>query len=307
MRDSLSHSTPTRPLILVLGMHRSGTSATTAVLGKLGLAMPNTPMTPQEENPTGYWESARLCDVHDEMLREAGSRWDDWTALRLADKPARTGEILTVLAEEFDLSRVSTVKDPRICRMVPFWLEALATGGFSPRIVIPYRNPLEVAASLVKRGNGMTTEQGLLLWLRHVLDAEAETRDQRRVFLRYDRLIEDWPGTMARVGRVLELEWPVAPAEAAAEIDAFLDKRLRRQMVAEPELRLLHPWLIDTFDALDILSDESRDPAEAMHTLDRIRHAFNAMCAARRDEMPFLIRAPASSVPPDATFTPQNG
>lgn len=307
MRFSLFRSRRARPLILVLGMHRSGTSATTAVLGKLGLAMPRTPMARHEENPTGYWESARLCALHDDMLREAGSRWDDWTALRLVANRARTRKLLAVLAQEFDLSRFSTVKDPRICRMVPFWLDALATGGLSPRIVIPYRNPLEVAASLVKRGNGMTIEQGLLLWLRHVLDAEAETRDQRRVFLRYDRLIEDWPGTMARVGRALELEWPVAPAEVATEIDAFLDRRLRRQMVAEPELRLFHPWLADTFDALDILSDESRDPTVATDTLDRIRHAFNAMCATRRDELPFLIRSPAASAPPDAALAPPNG
>lgn len=307
MRFSLFRSRPTRPLILVLGMHRSGTSATTAVLGKLGLAMPKIPMALHEENPTGYWESARLCALHDDMLREAGSRWDDWTALRLVANRSRTRKLLAVLAKEFDLSRVSTVKDPRICRMVPFWLDALATGGFSPRIVIPYRNPLEVAASLVKRGNGLTTEHGLLLWLRHVLDAEVETRDQRRVFLRYDRLIEDWPGTMARVGRALELELPVAPAEAASEIHAFLDKRLRRQTVAEPELRLFHPWLADTFDALNSLSDEGRDPAAATDTLDGIRHAFNAMCAARRDELPALIRSPAASVPPAAAFTLRNG
>lgn len=258
-------------------MHRSGTSATTALLGKLGVGMPATRMEINEGNPKGYWESVRLHDIHEQLLRDAGSRWNDWAPLQVAADGDRTDQLLAVLAEEFDLGRINAVKDPRMCRMVPFWLNAAAKAGLSPRIVIPYRNPVEVAASLVQRGGGMTAEQGLLLWLRHVLDAEVHTRGLRRVFLRYDRLIADWRATVARMTRAFEVQWPIAPADAADEIEQFLDVRLRRQIAADSEIARLHPWFAGAYRAFDALSDDRQDSAGAEAELDRIRADFDGL------------------------------
>jgi hypothetical protein len=42
--------------ILVMGMHRSGTSPVARVLGLLGLDLPNALLPPGEDNPLGYWE-----------------------------------------------------------------------------------------------------------------------------------------------------------------------------------------------------------------------------------------------------------
>src|SRR4030095_1407423 len=73
-----------RHALLVLGMHRSGTSALTNLLVHLGAAPPKTLMGPNQNNPLGFWESQSLCALHDRLLNAAGSSWDAWTALDAA-------------------------------------------------------------------------------------------------------------------------------------------------------------------------------------------------------------------------------
>lgn len=66
--------TRNRQALLVLGMHRSGTSALTGVLAKLGATPPLTPMPDNEFNPKGYWVLHPLAMLHERILRSAGSR-----------------------------------------------------------------------------------------------------------------------------------------------------------------------------------------------------------------------------------------
>ena len=50
-----------RRVILVLGMHRSGTSALTTALGHLGAVLPRDPMPASADNPGGYQESRAIA------------------------------------------------------------------------------------------------------------------------------------------------------------------------------------------------------------------------------------------------------
>ena len=70
-----------RQAILVLGMHRSGTSALGGVVSMLGAAAPKTLLPANGGNPRGYWESLPLERANNDLLASAGSRWDDWRAL----------------------------------------------------------------------------------------------------------------------------------------------------------------------------------------------------------------------------------
>ena len=68
--------------LLVLGMHRSGTSALTRTLSLLGAALPQQLMGAKEENNAlGFWEPQAVYELNEALLRQLGSRWDDWQAL----------------------------------------------------------------------------------------------------------------------------------------------------------------------------------------------------------------------------------
>ncbi len=270
-----------RCCILVLGMHRSGTSALTRVLGLLGAQMPKHTVPAGQDNERGFWEPAELPGLNDKWLVALGSAYDDWRPIRLSeldpDILSKWKQQLTrLLQDEFASAQLFPVKDPRICRFAPLVLETLCELGIAPRIVIPFRNPLDVAASLNLR-NGFSQEKSVLLWLRHVLDAEAASREYSRAFLDYNRLLNDWRGAAASVSRHLRLDWPRGASEVAAEIEEFLAPSLRHHHHHTTELEVVgpRPWVRDAFHAL-LAMEESPDDSAALHEFDRIRGEFEA-------------------------------
>ncbi len=68
---------PQRPAYLVLGMHRSGTSAATQLLALAGANLPDNVMPGDEHNAKGYFEPWRIAIFNDQRLRAAGGAWDD--------------------------------------------------------------------------------------------------------------------------------------------------------------------------------------------------------------------------------------
>src|SRR5256885_7251831 len=71
-------SSKLRTAVLVVGMHRSGSSALTRVVNLLGAAAARTLKPADESNPRGFWESERIVHIHDAMLTAMGSSWADW-------------------------------------------------------------------------------------------------------------------------------------------------------------------------------------------------------------------------------------
>lgn len=222
--------------VVVLGMHRSGTSALSGVMNLLGFT-PGKSLLPAMDgiNPKGFWEHAEIVSIHDELLTLLGSSWDDesllpdqwWRSSLVAPIRAR---IISILQRDFGSAPAWLIKDPRMCRLLPMWHELLRELSCRPTYVIALRRPIEVARSLHKR-NGITEEASSLLWLIHMLDAEFHTRDLPRVFVSYEELLKDWRSTAACIRQSLGLSWPVPIEDSADKIDAYLDSTLRHHVV----------------------------------------------------------------------------
>jgi hypothetical protein len=265
---------------LVLGMHRSGTSALTGTLMRLGAAGPRTPMVGRPDNLKGHWESIPLIAFHDELLASAGSVWHDWRPFNAdwygtpvaSQFKARAKELL---ASEFGNSPVFVLKDPRICRFIRFWLEIFAEEGITPRLLMPVRNPLEVAHSLKTR-DGMSLNLGLLLWLRHTLDAEGASRQSVRSLLMWDRFLADWRPETARMAAELGVRWPRLSDRTAMEVDGFLAPELRHERQTSSALEThpdVHDWVRAAFDAMSELSHNPGSNS-ARAVLDDVRARF---------------------------------
>lgn len=207
----------------------------------LGADLPPRLLAAQPDNPSGFWESHELVDIHDAMLASAGSSWKDVAPLspaRFGSDEARAFErqVAELLRRDFARSALFVVKDPRICRLLPFWLRVLRGLEVRPGFVITLRNPLDAAASLEQR-NGFLPARSLLLWLRHMLEAERGTRGEARSIVSYDHLLDDWRGVADRIAGDLGLTWPQRSAGADAEIDAFLSAAHRHHRRADDELK----------------------------------------------------------------------
>ena len=232
---------PARRAFVVVGMHRSGTSAMTRTLSLLGADLPKGLMPPVEDNnESGFWEPQSVADLNDEILQALDSDWDDVFTFR----PRRylsnfdhfyLGRAVELLEAEFNGSEVIVLKDPRISVLTTFWDRALREAGYSTHYVVMVRNPLEVAESLRMR-DGFPREKSLLLWSSYMIAADRDTRDRERIFIGYDQLMNDWRSVRQRIEASNGFPCPRDTAAAANEIDRHLDHRLRHHEVEADDL-----------------------------------------------------------------------
>jgi len=275
-------TTDRRTAIVVLGMHRSGTSSVAGALSLLGAASPRTLMPAAEDNPKGFWESQVLMAFNDTVLAEGGSTWRDWRPFDLPGIIARRPDLVLEgrqrLQEEFADDELIVFKDPRVCRLFPLWETLLTEAGYRIVVVTPLRSPAEVAASLIAR-NAMRVEEAFRLWLRHVLSSERSSRGYPRAFVRWSDFLHDWQSCAHRLKTRLALNLVLDDQERARAVDEFLSAELRRQ---SPVPTAMPDWVRVTDQVLQRMALNGE--AESDHDeLDEMRWAFDQACVVFAD------------------------
>lgn len=226
-----------RTAYLVLGMHRSGTSAVTQLLALAGAELPANVMPGDEHNAKGYFEPWKIAIFNDERLRAAGSAWDDpfaypYRPLDADQEEAWLEAASALFDEEFPKATWPLMKDPRATVLLPMWRRVLESKGVAARCVIPVRHPLAVAGSL-RRRDGFADEKSVLVWSAYMLAAEAYTRDLPRAFVGYDALLADWRSEVARIEAAHGAPLPKLTPKSAKEVDSFLTADLRHNAVSD--------------------------------------------------------------------------
>lgn len=204
--------------VLVLGMHRSGTSLATEILSRLGLWIGTEQklIGASDYNPRGHFELLVGVEFDNEVLRQAGGTWDDPPAIASVD--ALTTTIRPAVDAWFNGRAPFAFKDPRLCLTLPVWMPALAA--FDVRIVHIVRDAHAVARSLVTRNEAMdvpasrfakgemAASDALTLWGEYNGRAclYVERFALPSLLVRYDELVE-------------------APATQVRRIAAFVDCR----------------------------------------------------------------------------------
>lgn len=260
--------------LIVLGMHRSGTSALTGILGLLGADLGPSLEPPSADNQKGYFENTKAVSLNERLLTALGSAWSDvkplpdrwWdsqTARAFAD------EIKTVIAGDFGSSPLWALKDPRMCRLSPLWIPAMVEQGIQPRFILMNRHPVEVAGSLGER-DGFPEGKSYLLWLSHALESAKWSEGHPRVFVTYDQLLSDWREVTGRIADRLDVKWPNGPEKAANEIERFISPELKRQKHQDNDKPKLPKLVLLTHAALEKAAREGEGGDEAKRDLARL-------------------------------------
>src|SRR5580658_1383774 len=299
---------PRRLAVVVMGMHRSGTSAVAGTAVRLGLAAPRTMLPASPDNPAGFYESTEVI-LHNQFVLHTArctwvdclpfdpSRFDDATRSALAERS------FGVLREEFAGAAAFMVKDPRLCLTLPVWLPALRAIGAAVAVLLVIRHPREVVHSLLQRDR--LPEPALApLWLHYTLAAERNSRGLPRAVVFYDDLLRDWRLCMACAGREAGIAWPlgigplgigplgigpvgigpagsgpVGLAQYRADIDAFLAPSYWHHVAPEGPVSVGRHQVRDmigaTWSALRDLRDNPKSSV-ARERLDQVHGAFAA-------------------------------
>jgi GT2 family glycosyltransferase len=263
-----THATPCHA-ILIAGMHRSGTSALARVVNLLGADLGDGLLPAREDNPRGYWEATDVIALNDECLQHFGTAWFDPSPLPAGWEHTPwtndwRGRLASLLRKRCGDAPLVAIKDPRISRLLPVWLDAFGELGIEPHVAIALRHPDEVTASLGKRRDTrVTTITARLLWLTYLLEVERDSRHVSRAFVLHDAILADWRKALRELADGFGIAWPRGIDAAAADIDAFLDPDLLRQragrLVDEREGRLA-ARCVQLFD--DLTTSLPKAPAE---------------------------------------------
>lgn len=217
--------------LIILGMHRSGTSATTGMLRCLGVTLGEDLYKGHDNvNAKGYFEHSGIADTDEEALLALNSSWDD-----ILIKPEKwwknsklnhfENKIKKFIQNDFSKAQAFAIKDPRICRLLPWWIEILKSLQISPRYLIVLRPPHEVYLSLNKRDD-FSLEKSYLLWVLHYLDAEYWTRNESRAFVTFENLTNDPVLNFEKIENNLSFKFPTPPNEAQNCLSQFISPDL---------------------------------------------------------------------------------
>jgi len=220
-----------RQALVVLGMHRSGTSAMARVLSLSGAALPTGLMGPGAANPEGHWEPAEVADFNDRILAEMDSEWSDAFGPRDFRKrrfPVEQylDEAVQIVRRNYGDASLIVFKEPRVSILLELWRQALTHEEFRITFVIMVRHPDEVARSLQKR-DGLPYNQGLLIWSTYMLSAELGTRGASRIFVNFDQLLNDPEDVLDRVEAGLGVNLARRTWDSREEIQGFLKSEIK--------------------------------------------------------------------------------
>jgi GT2 family glycosyltransferase len=218
-----------KKLIVVLGMHRSGTSAVAKALSCLGVSLGNDFMPAGSDNPKGFFEDKAVNQLNIEMLAVIGQHWFSLSLVTDTDIAKLVGLGYVEKATDLVLQKMAEVgvfgfKDPRVSKLLKFWKLVFTRINCDVRYVFCLRHPLSVANSLRLR-NKTPIQKGYLLWLSYNLAIVTEAQDLSLVGLDYDQLMEQPLNAVQHLSERLDLVIDLNVTNQFAT--EFLDKTLR--------------------------------------------------------------------------------
>lgn len=199
-------------LILVVGMHRSGTSLLGSLLSGLGVAMPGPLLEGDQHNPEGYFERKDITALQENLLIAMGRWWPsaegllplpaDW--MRQPATQATIETIVHLLKPEScgPATVIQALKDPRCSLLLPLWRQVAARLGLHLKLLLAIRDPAEVMVSLLQRDAvpaGMTAERAEQLWWRHNRQVLRDAADLPLEVIDYSRWFVDAPAQLERL------------------------------------------------------------------------------------------------------------
>lgn len=268
-------------------MHRSGTSVTAAMLEELGVSLGG-----ERDLMPEHREHREIVRIDDELLREAGGRWDDpprRSALTgvLRSPPDRLRDRAIAVLEDLADRPSWGFKDPRASLTLPFW-----QGIVDLVPVLCVRDPVDVARSLERRDR-FPVAKGVWLWANH-LAASLDGPGRDPLVILYEDLLTDPDASVDRLIRHCRLEPP--RDGAARAVGLVRDDREAAPRSATGAARRAR-------DAYELIRTEGMGAAGAAVTIlreldDDLRPRFSESWQQRTDRM---LEAITAAVPAGST------
>ena len=253
---AISSAVQRRPIVLVLGMHRSGTSLCSHILSALGVDLSDD-IDVNPSNAGGHWERREIVEFHDRILglfnRDYLGRFHDfalpvswWADPRVAQIRR---EIVAFLEQRMGDSYFG-FKDPRTVRLMPVWHQIFNQLKLAPRVVLCLRSPVQVARSLQARDR-LDPDNGEYRWLVHMIDFYRYTSKYNFCTIEYEEWFRDPSANIEKLQGFLNLPWQQSEADLGLVLSGLINPAFRHddsnhREASLPLVRTLYKLARDT-------------------------------------------------------------
>ena len=143
-------ASPPAPVLVITGMHRSGTSFVASLLHDAGLYLGGRMLAPHASNPLGHFEDLEFYEFDRHLLRSHGLSDDGFVSgARVEPGPAFRNQAKPLVAARRALGKPWGWKDPRTALLLDFWDSVIPDA----RYLFLFREPWDVVDSLYRRGD----------------------------------------------------------------------------------------------------------------------------------------------------------
>ncbi|MFK8013586.1 MAG: hypothetical protein AB8B80_16225 [Marinicellaceae bacterium] len=245
----------TKQIIVILGMHRSGTSCLTGCLQQLGLNLGKVSEY-NEYNLKGNREDDKIAILNENIMQTNGGSWRNpisvskWSEehIKRRDK---------ILEEYFQLPSPIGIKDPRMLFTYQFWNETMMDLDF----VGSFRHPMSVAQSLYARKNmRIEISQGLKLWCSYNSQLLLLQKQLGFNLVNFDLEANQYLNQVIKAAKKLNLNHEIKLIE-------FFDNNLRNQNIADIEIKNCTDEALEIYNQLLSISiDNTQTPTYKSHS-----------------------------------------
>lgn len=250
-------------IVVVLGMHRSGTSVIMKAIESLGVSIGNSLMPEAEgNNSKGFFEDLDIYNLNEKMLSTLNSSWYDLSPINNEDVAYLNSKgflekAVALLNEKLDTCEIFGFKEPRTTKLILFWKNVFARLNCKVDYVLALRHPGAVSMSLQKR-DGIDIFRGQILWLSYQLSALSALQTESWIVQFYDLLVSDPETQLKDLARRLFLSLDAEKAKPYSE--RFIDPALRNFTISSNQsignnTEFSLPIISEIFNALYHLRD----------------------------------------------------
>ena len=239
-----------RTCVVIIGMHRSGTSALAGMLDVIGVFPGKNLLEASTSNKKGYFENSKVYELNKEILESVHSSWDDYSfdfsQIKKSKKSKFIKKAKIIIENDYKFFETFLIKDPRVSILFPIWEKALEELNIIIKPIFIVRNPIEVALSLGRR-NDFSIEKGLMLWAHYSLQSLLFSNVNEIHNLNYDDLLYDTEASITHIEKYLKL---TIKEEIKKDACDFLDKDIKNNRINQVEIEKAPKVFSDLYKVL---------------------------------------------------------
>ncbi len=228
-------------LVVVLGMHRSGTSVITKALECVGVKLGNNLMEAAiGDNDLGFFEDLDIVNFNDELLAECNKKWYSTETIQTYDVENLIRRGFLIRAVEMMRGKLMNkkcfgYKDPRSAKLLPFWSKVYEAAKFDTYFILALRNPLNIVRSLAER-DGIECGHAYYLWADYITSSLTFLKNKKFIAIDYDHILDNPREVISQISKFLHMQINLGASDIYEQ--QIIKKSLRHWSFIDSDLAL---------------------------------------------------------------------